>query len=129
MNMSHMSVSKLKIKNPDIPLLKEVIKQVACEMNGTLVTTVRSMEGVKESNFLLGFTTPLMKSGVGVRVTNGQVELVGDFYLIGYDMKRRLEDELTKSYTAAALTIVMRRMGFQVETAKNPKGVILVANY
>ncbi len=124
--MSHFSVSKVKISNPETNLLRQVVEQMVREMDGKLVMQLRSMEGEVRSDFLVGFTATTMPYGVGVKVVNGQVELVGDFW--GREQeKEALQKELTKNYTAAAIATTMRKMGYRVQAQKTPRTVVLIA--
>lgn len=126
--MSHFSVSKIKVRNPNTDLLKQVAHQLVTEMNGQLVSEIRSMEGNKETNFLTAFKTASLPYGVGVRVKNGEVELVGDFWGKSQE-KKRLEAELTKNYTASAISLTLRNMGYQVHAQRAKQKVVLVAEH
>ncbi len=124
--MSHMSVSKIRIMNPNQELLKQVIEHMAKEMGGVMVSTIGTMEGKSQTGFLAAFTTERMKRGVGFRVMDGQVCVFGDFWGLSNERKK-LEDELVKNYTATAIAVSMRKMGYQVEVQVMPEQVILVA--
>lgn len=126
--MSHFSVSKIKIKNPNTNLLVQTVKQIAKEMKGELCDSIQSMEGRVEKDFLIAFKCPSIPKGVGVKVTNGQVELVGDFWLIGHDMKKKLEAEIQKTYTAMAVAKSLQNMGYTVQAQKSVQKVVVVAN-
>lgn len=121
--MSHFSVCKVKIQNPNLDLLKDVVREMGREMQGQIVSEIRDYSG-KSKDFDIGFTTRTMPMGVGVRVRNGQVELIGDFYGVN---KASIEAELTKMYTATAVAKVLQRMGYQVQAQKDREKVIINA--
>jgi hypothetical protein len=116
--MSHFSLVKIKIRNPNLALLRKAVEMVAEEIGGQVVTTIRDYYGntmecvtaVKNSTFT---------RGIGVRVNErGEVEIVGDFWGVPRQEVERFQQLLVRNYTALALTQTLSALGYQVQAQK-----------
>ncbi len=107
--MSHMSLIKLSIVNPNMEILKAAMEQVAKQFGARLTTTVKDGYGHTRT-VAIGFKGDRFPYGVGVNVgKNGQVTLVGDTRRLS-----EVENALTVQYSADALTVALKEDGWQV---------------
>lgn len=126
--MSHFSVCKIQIKNPNTDLLKAVVEQIALEMKGQVCSEIRGWGRAKSKDYIIALKAPGMENGVGVKLNkDGVVELEADWMYISPENKKKLEEELTKMYTATAVAQVLRRMGYKTEAQKTQQQVIINA--
>jgi hypothetical protein len=113
--MSHFSLIKIKIRNPDLALLKKAVEQVAEELGGELVTTVRDYFG-RTMECIVAMKNSVFKRGIGVRTNEkGEVEVVGDFWGVLKQEVERFQQLLVRNYTALALTQALGALGYQVQ--------------
>jgi hypothetical protein len=116
--MSHFSIIKISIKNPDLQLLKRVVEEIAKELGAEVVNTVRDYYG-NTLNVIVGIKSSVFYRGIGVVVNSrGEVEIVGDFYRVPMSEIERFKQMLTQYYTAYALTTALTQLGYSVQTVK-----------
>ena len=116
--MSHFSIVKISIRNPDVQLLKRVVEEIAKELNADIISTIRDFYGIT-LDVLIGIRNDVFRRGIGVRVNNkGEIEIVGDFYRIPMSEIERFKQLLTQYYTTFALTTALTSLGYNVQTVK-----------
>jgi hypothetical protein len=116
--MSHFSVNKIKLKNPNAQLLKSTVEQIAKQLGGEVVSEVRDFGGNVRRDILIGIRTEEISRGIGVKVSpSGEVQIVGDRWGVESEV-RQFEEMLTQTYTSNALALVLRGQGYQVATQK-----------
>jgi len=116
--MSHFSLIKIKIRNPNLAMLKRAVEMAAEEMGGQLTTTIHDYFGrIMECAAAMKNST--FKRGVGVRVNErGEVEVVGDFWGVPKSEVERFQQLLVRNYTALALQTALAQLGYQVQVQK-----------
>jgi len=116
--MSHFSLIKIKIRNPDPALLRRAVEMIAEELGGELVTRIRDYYG-RTMEVQIGIVNDTFQRGVGVRVNeHGEVEVVGDFFLIPSSAVARFKELLVRNYTALALHAALAQLGYRVQAQK-----------
>jgi len=116
--MSHFSIIKISIKNPDLQLLKHVVEQIARELNAEVVNTIKDYRG-NTLSVLIGVRSSIFHRGLGVTVNSkGEVEIVGDFYRVPMSEIERFKQLLTQYYTALALTQSLTQLGYSIQMQK-----------
>jgi hypothetical protein len=116
--MSHFSLIKVKIKNPNITLLKKTIELIAKELNGQVVSRIYDYYG-RTMDVVVGLLSKTFHRGVGVKINNsGEVEIVGDFYGVPYSAIERFQQLLIQNYTALAMQTALAQLGYQVQATK-----------
>jgi hypothetical protein len=116
--MSHFSIIKISIKNPDLQLLKQVVEQIAKELGADVVNTVKDFYG-NILSVIVGIRNNIFHMGIGVVVNSkGEVEIVGDFYRVPISEVEKFKQLLTQYYTAHALTTALTQLGYNVQTVK-----------
>jgi len=125
--MSHYSLVRIKIKNLIVDLLKQTVEEFAKEFNGEIVSQIKDYGGNVRSDFLIAIKTSEMHRGVGVKIdSHGNVQLIGDFY--GYEgVVRNFEKMLVQRYTANAMALALKNMGYNVEMQKSKQVVFIRA--
>lgn len=110
--MSHYAMTKLKIKNPNMQILKRAIENIAKQLGGEIVNEIEDYYGNKAKVKFMGIKTRAMYRGVEIYVDNkGMVQIGGDFY--GYNDKvQELKQRLEMEYTAEATAESLRMMGY-----------------
>ena len=113
--MSHFSLIKVKIKNPNQQLLKATVEAIAKELGGQVTTSVRDYYG-NAMNVVAGIVNNVFPRGVGVKVNErGEVEVVGDFWGVPKAEVQRFQQLLTQYYTAMAVQQALSALGYRVE--------------
>jgi hypothetical protein len=116
--MSHFSIIKISIKNPDVQLLRQVVEEIAKELKAEIVNTIRDFYGNK-LNVLVGIKNDVFFRGIGVRINEkGEIEIVGDYHRVPMSEVERFKQLLTQYYTAYALTSALTSLGYSVQTQK-----------
>jgi hypothetical protein len=115
--MSHFSIIKINIKNPDTQLLRQIVEEIAKELGAEIVDKIRDFYGNTLS--VIGIRNNIFRRGVGVVVNNrGEIEIVGDFYGVPASEIEKFKQMLTQYYTAYALTSALTSLGYSVQTQK-----------
>ena len=118
MNVSHFSIVKINIRNPDMQLLKQVVEEIARDLGAEVVNTVRDYYG-NTLSVITGIRNNIFHRGIGIVVNNrGEVEIVGDFYRVPASEIEKFKQLLTQYYTAHALTATLTQLGYNVQTVK-----------
>jgi hypothetical protein len=116
--MSHFSIIKISIKNPDIELLKRVVEEIAKELNAEIVNTIRDFYG-NALNVTIGIRNNIFRRGIGIVINQrGEPEVVGDFYGVPVSEIEKFKQLLTQYYTTYALTSSLVQLGYNVQTQK-----------
>ena len=124
--MSHFSICKIRIKNPNVELLKQAVQQLAQELNGEIVQEIVDFSGNIQKDFLIAVKTPQIHRGVGIKVEDGEVKLVGDFFLIR-DVIEAFQKNLIQTYTALAVANSLKNLGYNVQAQKQMGKVVIYA--
>ena len=125
--MPHFSYIKVQIKNPNIDILKMSIQELAKDINGEVVGEIVDWYGNVRSDFIIGIRNKVFQRGVGIKINrNGEVELVGDFYLIEHHVNDLLE-KIVMYYTKNATAYALSQMGYNVQQSKSEDKILLYA--
>jgi len=124
--MSHFSICKIRIKNPNVELLKQAVVQIAKELNGEIVQEIKDYSGNIQKDFIIAVKTPQIHRGVGIKVEDGEVKLVGDFFLIR-DVIEAFQKNLIQTYTALAVANSLKNLGYNVQAQKQMGKVVIYA--
>lgn len=124
--MSHFSICKVKIKNPNIELLKQAVEFLAKELNGEIVDKIFDYYGKEMTDFIIAIKTEKIFRGVGVKIENGEVKLVGDFYQV-HSAIDNFQKNLVKTYTSLAVANSLKSMGYNVQMQKSKEKVVIYA--
>lgn len=111
--MSHFTLIKIKIKDPNVQLLKKAIEQVAKELNATIITQVQDYYG-RAKDVIIGLKNNEFCRGVGVIVEGGEIKLIGDFWGVKQSYIDQFQQLLTQNYTALAVQASLQQLGYQV---------------
>jgi hypothetical protein len=115
--MSHFSIVKINIRNPDVQLLKQVVEEIARDLGAEVVNTIRDYYG-NALNVTIGIRNDVFRRGIGVVVERGELQIVGDFYGIPPSEIEKFKQLLTQYYTTYALTTALTQLGYSVQTQK-----------
>jgi hypothetical protein len=116
--MSHFSLIKIKIKNPNTALLKKAVELIAKEMNAEVVSEVRDYYGHKIS-VITGIANTTFHRGIGVDLSpNGEVTIIGDFYNVPHTAVKRFQQLLVQYYASLAMQQALAQLGYQVQAQK-----------
>jgi hypothetical protein len=116
--MSHFSIVKINVRNPNAQLLKRVVEEIAKELNAEITNVIRDYYG-NTLNVLIGIRNNVFGRGVGVTVNNrGEIEIVGDFYGVSVREIEKFKQLLTQYYTTYALASSLVQLGYNVQTQK-----------
>ena len=117
--MSHLRKCVIDIKNPNPAILKKAMDLIAKELGCTPTTNVydfyyrtKGRDGLREA-VLAGFSDKtLCPGGYGVRITNGQIECVGDPHLESSEYRNPKQypfDSFTKRVVQAYNAVAYQR--------------------
>jgi hypothetical protein len=116
--MSHFSLIKVKIKNPNVNLLKKAVELIAKELNAQVVSQVHDYYG-RAMDCVVGIKNADFPRGIGVRVNaSGEVEVVGDFWKVRPGAVESFQKALVQYYTALAIQSALQALGYQVQLNK-----------
>jgi hypothetical protein len=125
--MSHFSINRIKLRNPNATLLRQVVEQVAKQLGGEVVREIQDYYGRVRRDFLIGIRTPQIPCGIGVKISpSGEVEIVGDRWGVE-DKVWEFEQLLVQTYTTQALALVLRGQGYQVAVQKQQEKMVIHA--
>ena len=126
--MSHFSLIKIKIKNPNINLLRKAVLDVIKELKGTVVSTIYDASWRARGGYIIAFKTNVFRRGVGIKVdVDGNVKIEGDFYDIPISKVEELEKMITRSYTVHATIHALKMMGYTVQKTKAKEKIYIKA--
>jgi len=123
--MSHISIIKIKLKNVNLELLKQVVEQLCKEHWGQMVNHIEDFAGQK-TKVDLAFKCSAFPRGIAFEVERGEVSIKGDFYRY-HEFQRQIENQLTQTYTVQAFNVSLRQQGFQTQTQKVGEKVLIRA--
>ena len=128
--MSHYAVTKIKIKNPNMEILKRAVENVAKQLGGQVVNEIEDYYGHKQKVKFMGIKTKAMYRGVEIYVNDkGEVVLGGDFWGYGSEVNN-FQNLLSMEYTAEATAESLRTLGYtvqkQYENMRTPHRQIVV---
>jgi len=116
--MSHFSLIKIKIKNPNVALLKKAVELIAKEIGGEVVSRINDYYG-RAMECVAGIKSADFPRGIGVRInSSGEVEVVGDFWKVRPDAVESFQKSLVQYYTALAMQTALQALGYQVQLNK-----------
>jgi hypothetical protein len=116
--MSHFSIVKISIRNPNVQLLKQTVEEIAKELNAEVVNTIKDHYG-NALSVLIGIRSSIFHRGLGIIVNNkDEVEIVGDFYRVPISEVEKFKQLLVQYYTTYALTSSLAQLGYNVQTQK-----------
>jgi len=123
--MSSITILKVKLKNVNAEILKQVVEQLCKEHGGEMTNTIHDFYG-NVTRVELGFKCRAHPRGVGFTVEKGQVQIKGDFYQ-NYSFQNQVQKQLVQNYTAQAHVAALRQMGYQTQTQKVGEKVVIRA--
>jgi hypothetical protein len=116
--MSHFSLIKIKIKNPNVALLKRAVELIAKEIGGEVVSRINDYYG-RTMDCIVGIKSADFPRGIGVKInSNGEVEVVGDFWKVRPDAVENFQKALVQYYTALAMQQALAQLGYHVQVNK-----------
>ena len=125
--MSHWTVCKLKIRNPDRGVLKRVMEVLAKELGVGVVEENFVVTGWRSKRRCL-FAIPMKLrygNGYGVYIdSEGYLRVVVDDHGAPLDANS-FAAKLNQYYTALALATAAQQLGFQVNVNQVEQGVII----
>ena len=112
--MSHISVFRTKIKNPNPQLVSQVMQSLAQQLNAQLLVnqSYRDRYGDIYADYIL----VVGDRGIGVRLGE-TLEIVGDPYK-WYDKFQQISQQITQTYVHFALLQQLQRMGYQLQNVQ-----------
>lgn len=120
--MSHVSVFRTQIKNPNMETLREALEALASQLNAELHVNkeVRDRYDVVQGDYVLALPNGRV---IGVRVFQGQLQIVGDPW--GWRAEfDEVKNKIVQTYIHFALLRQLAEMGYQVSDVEEINGVI-----
>jgi len=127
--MSHWTVAKVKIKNPNSELLRQALQAIAQELGVQQVVENYVVYGWGGRRVKCQFAIPMRLpygNGYGVYIDrNGEIRVVADDHGAPIDV-REFADKLTQYYTVLAVELAAQQLGFTITDARQtPQGIVL----
>jgi len=124
--MSHWTVAKIEINNPDLVLLKQALEMIAKELNSMVVEDF-IVFGYRHRERCL-FAIPMKLpygNGYGVAIKDGQLVVVVDDH--GAPMSAtEFRNKLVQYYTALAVVNAAKALGFNIQNINEVQGNIVI---
>ncbi|MEM3793289.1 MAG: hypothetical protein QXS76_00120 [Candidatus Bathyarchaeia archaeon] len=111
--MSHFALIGIKIRNPNLQLLRAAIERVAKELGAQAVKEIEDFYGNKNRDFIMAIRSPAFRRGIGVKVEGGEVKVVGDFYGVSQSALENFQNALARQYAALATVAALNRIGYR----------------
>lgn len=109
--MSHVSVFKTKIVNPNPSLVFQTMQALAQLYNAKILTqSFRDRYDVINADYILVMPNG---RGVGVGIKGGELEVVGDPYGWGEQFEK-LQQQIIQTYVHFALLQQLQKMGYNL---------------
>jgi len=126
--MSHISLIKVKISNPNVDLLREAVKALAEEIGAEICDKIVDFykRSINMRGVVVAIRNDVFHRGVGITVKDGEVNLKGDFFDVPAGEIRKLKLGLVKHYTALATASTLRSMGYQQIQSSKVKDAIYI---
>jgi len=121
--MSSITLIRVRLKNVNPELLRQVVEQLCKEYGGEMTTRITDFYG-NVTRVQLGFKCAEFPRGVGFEVQKGEVVMKGDFFQ-QHGFQRAVEKGLVQNYTAQAHVSALRQQGYQTQVQK-VEGKILI---
>jgi len=124
--VSHWTVAKIEINNPDIQLLRQALEMIAKELNSVVVKnfTVIGYGHREHCLFAIPFKLPY-GNGYGVTIKDGQLVVVVDDH--GAPMgATEFRNKLVQYYTALAIVNASKALGFNIQNINEVQGNIII---
>ena len=124
--MSHWTVCKLKIKNPDIQLLRQALEIIAKELNSEIAENflVRGYRASRKCIYAIPLSLPY-GNGYGIYLQNGEIRVVVDDH--GAPLRAsEFAAKLQQYYVSLAISQVASQMGFQVSNVQETEQGVLI---
>ena len=102
----------LAIKNANPELLKRAVEQIAKDMKLQTTTRVTLYNGSQPQSVLTGIQGEGCENGLGVRIKNGQIEVVGDDYNSDVIKMEQFQQRVTQSYKAVSYQAQLVKQGY-----------------
>ena len=126
--MSHWTICKVKIKNPDINLLKQALQVIAEELGVNQVVenmVVRGWHGKRKCLYAIPMALPY-GNGYGVYIDkNGEVKVVVDDHGAPLSAST-FANKLLQYYTALAVASASQQLGFNVQNFQQTREGVLI---
>ena len=123
--MSHYSLVKVKIKNVNESVLRQAIQELCKHFQFQVVNQVEDFYGHPRTDFLIGIKNRDYPRGVGIKLENGQITLVGDFY--NTYGPQHISQLISQYYTIQALKVGLKKIGYNPRVVKNGEKVLIHA--
>jgi len=124
--MSHWTVAKIEINNPDLVILRQALELLAKELNSTVVENFIVVGYEHEERCL--FAIPLRLpygNGYGIAIKDGQLVVVVDDH--GAPLSAtEFRNKLVQYYTALAVVKAAQMIGLNIQSISDVQGNIVI---
>jgi len=120
--MSHFSINKIRLRNPDRGLLAQAVKQLAKDLGFEIVDKIVDFNGNTRTDFLIAIKNKVFHRGVGIKEDGS---LIGDFWGIPTAEREKLARKIVQYYTTNAVVSSLRSMGYNIQVQKGTQHVII----
>ena len=124
--MSHWTVAKIEINNPDLQLLRQALEMIAKELNSIVVEDFIVTGYRQKERCVLAIPLKLpYGNGYGVTVKDGKLYVVVDDH--GAPMSAtEFRNKLVQYYTALAVVNAAKALGFNIQNINEAQGNIII---
>jgi len=120
--MSHFSISKIRLRNPNRELLAQAVKQLAKDLGFEIVDKIVDFNGNTRTDFVIGIKNKVFHRGVGIKEDGS---LIGDFWGIPTAEREKLARKIVQYYTTNAVVFSLRSMGYNIQVQKGAQHVVI----
>ena len=126
--MSHWTVAKLRIKNPNLDLLKQALQVIAKELGVNQVVENYVVTGwggrMRRCLYAIPMKLPY-GNGYGIYIENGEVKVVVDDHGAPLSASE-FANKLNQYYTALAIARVAPQLGFTIQSIQQLQQGVLI---
>ena len=126
--MSHWTVAKVRIRNPNMQLLKQAMLAIAQELGVNEIAENYEVVGWGGRRQRCQFAIPLKLpygNGYGVRINeHGEVEVVADDHGAPLTVQQ-FAQKLQQYYTTLAILVAAQQLGFDTRVQQLEQGILI----
>jgi len=124
--MSHWTVCKLKIKNPNMELLKTALQVIAQKLGSEVVENYEVIGYRHRAKCPLAIPVKLpYGNGYGIIIENGEIRVVVDDHGAPLTAEEFVQ-ELTQAYTSLAIAQSVQQLGWNVTNVQEVREGVLM---
>jgi len=126
--MSHLTIAKVRIKNPNLDLLRQVFNVLAQEYKCSIISQVSDYYGRTQNVlFALALKGRGKAFGIGIQIDNqGNLIVIGDGWAFG-KLFDEIKNKIVQYYTTFAIVQIAQQLGMEIVELNQTQDAIIIS--